>query len=104
MAGVVLLQKAEAEDGEMTVFSIVNAVSSDVVVRAWAGPAVPRPVLLLGGDDRRMVVADNALVLEDDLATGLSRPSLVFGTAAPLAGAAADGAFRVADVEVWRAD
>jgi len=88
------------EDGEMSVFASGSA-ERVLEVSAWAGPPAPRPHLELEAGERGLVVADNALALDEDLARGIARPSLVFARHAPLLGAADDGAFVCLEVEVF---
>jgi hypothetical protein len=90
-----------AEDGEMSVFCCAHASAGGALLLfAWAGGGAPRPTLLL--HERGLVVADNALVLDEDLVQGMSRPSAVFGNKQLLLGG--ENGFVCLTVELFALD
>ncbi len=91
---VVPLLGVHLDDGEMSVFwrNADNVIS----VHPWAGAAAPRPSLLLS--EQGLVVGDNALVLDEDLAKGMSRPSISFASPILLGN---DNGFVCIDVELF---
>ncbi len=93
----VLFNYVGADDGEMVVWSCAADVDeSRIVWYGWAGEPAVRPVLQL---ETGLLVADNALVLDEDLVGGISRPSATFGSKAPLL--PPSDAILCDDIELW---
>ena len=78
----VLFSHVGVDDGEMVVWSCAAGGEESVVTwHGWTGEPAVRPLLQIGAG---LVVTDNAIALDEDLASGISRPSATFGTRQPL--------------------